>query len=352
MLCDEMILEKYQFEVLNSVFNAQKDRVTMIWNENNEVILVTKTIENYFNVSIDQMINESWNFIFPTHIVQQIKDHFKQSSETLNIPEQIFTHKSNVPIYFTIIIESIITDNERLFICTMNDITKNRNLEATLSRVEKLLLSAQLSANIVHEIKNPLTSIKGFLQLIQAGVEHREEYFQVLINEIDKIENLTFELLQMANPNKNKKQSISLEQLLNEVIFLMKTQSTLKMVSFNIVGDLEALIYCNPNEMKQVLINLILNAADAMGQKGTITIHVENIGDSVKIKIIDQGHGMSQEVINHIFDPFYTTKEKGTGLGLIVSNHIVEKHHGKLSIYSVENEGSTFEIQLPVLLAN
>lgn len=348
-----MILEKYQFEVLmNSVLNAKEDCITIIWNEKNEIILVTKPIENYFNVSLDQVINKSWHFIFPTHIVQQIRAHFNQSSEILYIPELIITDKDNAPIYFTITVELVETECERFYICNMSDITRKRNLEATLSRVEKLLLSAQLSANIVHEIKNPLTSIKGFLQLIQAGVEHREEYFQVLINEIEKIENLTYELLQMANPNKDNKQAISVQQLIHDVMFLMKTQSTMKLMSFEIVGDLDVLIYCNPNEMKQVLINLILNGADAMDRKGTITIKVENERDSVKIKIIDQGHGMSKEVMERIFDAFYTTKEKGTGLGLVVTKHIIEKHHGKLSISSVENEGSTFEIQLPILLTN
>lgn len=352
MFCDEMILEKYQSELLNYLFNAKKDCITMIWNEENDIILVTKTFENYFAASIDTVINRPWQLIFPDHIVQRINAHFDQSSETLHIPWLIITCKHNVPTYFTITIELMDVGSERFYICTMTDHTKKHQLEMTLCRVEKLLLSAQLSANIVHEIKNPLTSIKGFLQLIQAGVEHREEYFQVLINEIDKIESLTYELLQMANPNKDKKQSISVEKLLNDVIFLMKTQATMKMMTFDIVGDLDVSIYCNPNEMKQVLINLILNGADAMDRKGTITIKVENEGDSVKIEVIDKGHGMSEETMSRIFDAFYTTKENGTGLGLVVTNHIIEKHHGKLSIRSVENEGSTFEIQLPIILTN
>lgn len=352
MLCDEMILEKYQDLLLNSAFNAKKDCITMIWNENNEIILITKTIENYFNVSIERLLNQPWQLIFPAHIIQQIESHFKESSEVFYVPKQMITHRGNTPVIFSISIEAIETDNKRFFICTMTDITINYKLEAALSRIEKQLLSAQLSANIVHEIKNPLTSIKGFLQLIQAGIEHREEYFQVLINEIEKIECLTHELLQMANPYKMEKQSISIGDLINDVILLMKTQTTLKNISFNIVGNLDVTIFCNPNEIKQVLINLILNGADAMSLKGTITIHVEQEEESVKVKVIDEGHGIPKEKIDYIFNAFYTTKDNGTGLGLVVSNHIIEKHHGKLSIHSVENEGSTFEIQLPILLTN
>lgn len=352
MLFNEVILEKYQDQVLTSVLNAKKDCITIIWNEKDEIILVTKTFESYFNVSLQKVVDKSWHFIFPQHINQQIIDHFKQTSQLLNIPHLVLSDAQNIPIYFSITIEIIEAKDGKLFICTMNDITKKYELEQSLNRLEKALLTAQLSANIVHEIRNPLTSIKGFLQLIEAGVEHREQYFRVLVNEIEKIEGLTYELLQMANPNKDKKQTVFINQLINDVLLLMETQSTMKQITFDVSGDLHVPIYCNPNEIKQVFINIILNGAEAMDGRGTISINVTRTGRSVKIKIIDDGHGMSEDVKKKISDAFFTTKETGTGLGLVVTNHIINKHHGKLSIISYENKGSTFEIELPLLLTN
>lgn len=352
MIFDAVKLQKYHEEVLTSILNAQRDCLTLIWNDADDVILVTKLIKNYFNIPLEKVMVNSWKCLFPQHVNDQIVNHFRKSSDLLQMPHIVFTDKKNIERIFSINIEVFKADDDRLFICTLKDISKEYELKQTLNRLEKALLTAQLSANIVHEIRNPLTSIKGFLQLIEAGVEYREQYFRVLINEIEKIEGLTNELLQIANPNKDKKQTVFVNELIKDVILLMETQSTMKQISFDVIGDLNIPIYCNPNEIKQVLINIILNGAEAMGGKGVITINVLRTSRSVKINIIDDGHGMSEDVKKQITDAFYTTKKTGTGLGLVVTNHIINKHHGKLSIISYENQGSTFEIELPLLLTD
>jgi len=349
LLSNESSIEGYYEDVLYSILNAKEDGLTLVWNKQNEIILCTNTVETYFNRTLDEVINHSWHFIFPEHIVQQIIDHFHHSTAPFVLTRLTIQTDTTKKVHFTVKIENI---KEILYVCSLQDITKTYELESSLNRVEKSFLTAQISAHIVHEIRNPLTSIKGFLQLIESGIEHRDEYFSVLINEIEKIEGLTYELLQLANPNKDKKKVVAVQQLLNDVMLLMKSQAAMKQIDFDIFGDLDATVYCNANEIKQVLINLILNATDAMEGEGTITIDVVKEEQSVKIKVIDSGHGMSDELKQQITKPFFTTKKDGTGLGLVVTNHILEKHHGKLSIISFENDGSTFEVQLPLLLTN
>jgi len=348
LLSKKPISENCRDGILQSILYAKHDCITLIWDEHDEVLLVTKPIEDYFEIDMKDIMHETWDYIFPNHLVEHIKNHFKKTSQKMHIPQQLMSSNDSKLTYFSITIEKVETEKNAIFVCTMHDVTENQELVNTLNRVEKQLLTSQMSANIVHEIRNPLTAIKGFLQLIEAGIEYREQYVEVLLSEVEKIEGLTNELLQMANPNNDKKKFIQINELITDVLLLMKAQTRLRKILFEVSGELDVSIFCNPHEIKQVLINLILNAADAMHGEGTIKINVERRGNSVVIQVIDHGQGMSEQALEKVNDEFYTTKQHGTGLGLVVTEQIIEKHCGQLSIFSKENEGSTFEVTLPI----
>lgn len=342
------ILAKAHEEVLQSVLHVDEGRIMLMWDQDDNVQIVTESIHLYFDFTVEDVVNNSWEIIFPQFVIQRIKHHFKNSSKPLHIPHEVFITKNNKRLQFSITIKQTIVNKATMYVCSLQDVSETYYLKNELKRLEKLVLSAQMSANVVHEIRNPLTAIKGFLQLIQAGVEHKEEYVQVLLQEVEKIEGLTNELLQLANPNKDKKELVNVKRLINDVLLLMKAQTTLKDIDFEVSGNLDVAIYCNPNEIKQVLINLIYNGADAMGSRGTIKIRVRELRDSLVIEVIDHGHGMSEQIIEKVSNEFYTTKEDGTGLGLVVTEQIIKKHNGQLSIFSLENVGSTFEVKLPI----
>lgn len=347
MLCNKAILEKCQDEILQAILYAENNRMTMIWDEYDEVLLVTKLIERHFAVKVEEVLGQSWTLIYPNHLIKEIKTHFEQASEKLVIPHQVISSIDSKFSYFSITIEKVNTKKESFYVCTMQDITETQLLKNTICKLEKESLAARLSANIVHEIRNPLTAIKGFLQLIEAGIDHREQYISVLLSEIEKAEGLTNELLQMANPYKKKK-IVNINELLTDVIVLMQAQTEMRNIEIEVSGECDVAVFCNPTEIKQVLINLILNGADAMDHRGTIKVNVKCLEDSVAIEVIDHGHGMSEQILEKINNEFYTTKENGTGLGLVVIEQILENHRGQLSIFSMENVGSTFEITLPI----
>lgn len=350
MLCNKGILAKFHEEVLQAILHTEYNRITLIWDANYNIVLVTKTIEAYFNIKLSDLLNENLSLVFPKQLVNQINYHFKNTSQTMKIPHphQVNSTSENTLTHFSFTIKKTHIDNDAFYICTMEDVTEIQTIKNQLYSLEKAMLTAQMSANAVHEIRNPLTAIKGFLQLLEAGIDHREQYIQVLLSEVEKVEGLTNELLQMANPHKNSKKLVVINDLLSDVLLLIKAQPRMKQIQFEISGDSDVSIYCNPNEIKQALINLILNGADAMDSVGIIKIHIKSSEDDIKIKIIDQGHGMSEQIIEKINKEFYTTKEHGTGLGLVVTEQIIQKHGGILSVFSVENVGSTFEVILPL----
>lgn len=348
MLCNDFVGRERADEIFQSIFQLEKDRIRLIWNEYDEIVLVTKLIETYLSVQAHELMNGLWTSIFPKGIKREVKEHFNSNSDTFFMPKLMMTTKSNSIVYFSMTINKIQMESSTIFICTLEDVTEEQFLRKKLCNLEKTIMTAKMSAQTVHEIRNPLTAIKGFLQLIEAGIEHREEYVTVLLSEVEKIEGLTNELLQLANPNKRVRKTVELKQIFRDIIVLMEAQTHMRNVLFDVSGDLEVKLDCIPTEIKQALINLILNGAEAMNYEGTIRLNVTGLSDSVIIEVIDEGHGMSKQIVDKINHEFYTTKENGTGLGLVVTEQIIEQHHGRLSVFSLENVGSTFEVQLPI----
>jgi len=348
LLCNDFVGRESVNEIFQSIFQFEQDRITLIWNEYDEIVLITKLIESYFNFQADELMNGLWTTIFPDGIEKEVKEHFNSSSETFFMPKLMMTTKNNSYVYFSMIISKVQTETSNVFICTLKDVTEEQFLRKKLCNLERTMMTAKMSAQMVHEIRNPLTAIKGFLQLIDAGIEHREEYVKVLLSEVEKIEGLTNELLQLANPNKGVRKTVGLKEIITDIIVLMEAQTHMRSVLFEVAGDLDVSLDCVPTEIKQALINLILNGAEAMNYQGTIWLNVTRLSDSVIIEVIDEGHGMPKQVVDKINHEFYTTKEHGTGLGLVVTEQIIEQHHGRLSVFSLENVGSTFEVQLPI----
>lgn len=234
------------------------------------------------------------------------------------------------------------------------DITEIRDNEELLVKTEKLAVLGELAAGIAHEIRNPLTTLRGFVQLLQAQSEHQNSfYMEIMLSEINRINEIVGEFLVLAKPTTANHVTKDIRLILQQVIMLMEMDCTLHNITIAHTFDCEQyLVECEENHLKQVFINIIKNAIEAMPNGGKVTIDVTCCNDEfIRIRIKDSGCGISEERIRSIGEPFYTTKEKGTGLGLMVSYKIIYNHRGKVEIYSKENEGTTVEIFLPFLLA-
>src|SRR5690606_5088484 len=230
----------------------------------------------------------------------------------------------------------------------IRDISDRIKAEELMIKSEKLSIAGQLAAGIAHEIRNPLTAIKGFLQLFNDDFDGKQNYFDIIFSELNRIELILSELLLLAKPSEIKFKNKDIRTILRDVVTLLETQAILQNIQINIeFQNEESIITCDENQIKQVFINLIKNSIDAMENGGNIYIRSIVTQEFIYLLFIDEGCGIPKSILDRIGEPFYTTKEKGTGLGLMVSYNIIENHNGEIKVDSKENEGTTFEIMLP-----
>ncbi|MFC5649128.1 PAS domain S-box protein [Paenibacillus solisilvae] len=233
----------------------------------------------------------------------------------------------------------------------IRDMTERRKSENLIRRAEKLSIVGELAAGIAHEIRNPLTALKGFLQLLKSK---ETSYVDIMLVEIERINQIVNEFMCMAKPHTDRFVEMDLKEIIDNVIFMLQPQALLYNVQMNFEMDAkDSRIICEPNQLKQVFINLIKNSIEAMPSGGNITVLMDDSDTSaLQIVIRDEGPGISEDQIPYLGKPFYTTKEKGTGLGLMVCFKIIEAHHGYMSIQSELGKGTTMVIRLPRTATN
>ena len=228
-----------------------------------------------------------------------------------------------------------------------------KQLQEAMARKEKLVAIGHLAAGVAHEIRNPLSSIKGLAKYFAErtppdGEAH--QLAQVMAKEADRLNRVVSELLELVRPAHLKYQSVDLNEVITHSLQLIgqDAQSRAIELNFNAQPSLRR-IEADPDRLKQVLLNLYLNAMQAIGHHGTIRVEVgECDGQRVKIVVTDSGKGMTAEQRQAIFTPYFTTKADGTGLGLAVVQNIVEQHGGTIHADSTPGKGAVFTLYLPV----
>jgi signal transduction histidine kinase/NAD-dependent dihydropyrimidine dehydrogenase PreA subunit len=224
--------------------------------------------------------------------------------------------------------------------------------QAQLIRTEKLASLGQLAAGVAHEINNPLGTITIYGHLLLKGLDSddpRREDAELIVKEANRAKEIVQGLLSFARETKLRPDQTDINELLDEVLGLVENQSLFHNIKTRrlFAQDLPS-ITADSTQLKQVFLNLILNAAQAMDGKGEITITTIGGKRKIKVKIKDTGPGIPPEIMDKLFSPFFTTKEKGTGLGLAISYGITERHGGRIDVISDLGKGSTFVVSLPV----
>jgi PAS domain S-box-containing protein len=230
------------------------------------------------------------------------------------------------------------------------DITELKEKEELLRKSDKLTVVGELAAGIAHEIRNPLTSIKGFVQLMKQDMDSLHS--QIILSEMDRIESIITEFLVLAKPHQETVfQHRNVNEFIKQTITLLDSEANLNNIQFDTHLKDVPDILCEGNQIKQVIINVIKNAIESMVYGGTITVETGVHDESyVYIKVTDQGVGISEERLARLGEPFYSNKEKGIGLGLMVSLKIIENHHGNITFKSMIDIGTTVTILLPTKL--
>lgn len=240
---------------------------------------------------------------------------------------------------------------QNMNLAIFKDVTERKELEERLRKSDTLHVVGELAAGIAHEIRNPMTALKGFIQLLKGSVEGDYSlYFNVITSELKRIESIITEFLILAKPQAIMYEEKHVTQIMKDTLDLLNAQANLSNVQMHLdlVGDIPP-IYCEPNQLKQVFINILKNAIEVMPDGGNIYVTIKKADqDHILISLKDEGVGITEDKLKRLGEPFYTTKERGTGLGLMVSYKIIEEHQGKIMVESEEGKGTVFHLTLPV----
>lgn len=232
---------------------------------------------------------------------------------------------------------------------------KNQQLKETrerLIRSERLAVIGNMAAYIAHEIRNPLVTIGGFARiLMREYADHKKvkQHTEIITEEVNRLEKILANIMDFSKPIETVKTLIQINELLENTCYLMGPylKSAHIQVSKKFDPSIPKIIV-DQTQMKQVFLNLIKNAAESMTQGGKLTVESMTEDEYIKIDFTDTGEGMTPEILQNLFTPFFTTKVDGTGVGLAVSQKIIDDHNGFIKIKSVPKEGTTFSISLPI----
>ncbi len=244
-----------------------------------------------------------------------------------------------------------ISGKETGFIAIFQDLTALKELEKEMKNREKMAAIGELSANIAHEIRNPLASLRGSIEMLREGKipeKHREKLMGIAINETERLNSIVTDFLTYSRPRPLVIQNVDLNALLSDTLELLgKRTQNMRNVIVRQECEGEMIVSLDPMKIRQVFWNIGINALEAIEKGGVLTVSTKATGEKISVIFSDTGPGMSKDDIEKIFYPFHTTKERGTGLGLSIAHRIIEEHKGRIIVQSTPGLGTTFEIILP-----
>jgi PAS domain S-box-containing protein len=239
------------------------------------------------------------------------------------------------------------------FLLHYHDRTTEHELQESMRRNDQLETVSQMAASIAHEVRNPMTSVQGFLQLMSKEVDpvHAHSmYLHVMEEDLKRINSIITEYLNFSRMGSDSQEDVWVGTLLHNTYTLLQSEANLKGIELVLsLSGKDPLLIANANGLKQVLINLARNGMEAMKEQGggKLTLALETTCDHIVLMVKDTGPGIPARELERIFKPFYTTKQTGTGLGLFVSKKIIEEHNGTIRVQTEEEYGTIFSIYLP-----
>ncbi len=250
-------------------------------------------------------------------------------------------------------LEKIEWNGKECAIACFNDLTDKKKVEEEIARLDRLNLIGEMSASIGHEVRNPMTTVKGFLQLIgrEETDNRKQQYYDLMIEELDRANAIITEFLSLAKDKIVKMQSNSLNTLIDTLHPLLLSDAIKqdKMLTLS-KGDIPNILM-DDKEMRQLIMNLARNGLESMSAGGTLTIGTYSANNEVVLFVKDEGSGIRSEILEKLGNPFFTTKDTGTGLGLAVSYSIADRHNATIDIQTGLT-GTTFYVRFKFINPN
>ncbi|MBN2298901.1 MAG: PAS domain-containing protein [Deltaproteobacteria bacterium] len=321
--------------------------------DNGKIMTINDASEKMLMISHDDSVGRPAGDLLPPQIVDLISDI--TGEQDIIVKEIQCTIHGKTTMYEAS--AGILKDDENTFlghIILLRDISEIAHLKKEVQQRERLASLGSLAAGIAHEIRNPLSSIKGFATYFKEryrDVPEDQKTADVMIREVERLNRVIGQLLEFARPMNVQRKEICVNDIVNHTLDTIISQAVSENISIKKDGIPKEAVFAfiDPDKLGQVLLNIFLNALEAMEGGGTLSVSIEEdkANDTVSLHISDTGHGIPREDISRIFDPYYTTKQSGTGLGLAIVHKIVEAHSAQIQVQSTQGTGTRFTITLP-----
>jgi two-component system, NtrC family, nitrogen regulation sensor histidine kinase GlnL len=342
----------------DGVITVDRDGKISYFNEAAEVLTELSSSQALQKSVVELFRREDW-------LVEQVKKSQPPRQESTRGEGDFVTRRGHkVPVSLTV---SPLQDRHGNFlgsVLVLRDLKHRKELEEDLQRADRLAIVGTLAAGLAHEIRNPLGGIKGAAQLLKRSLDQNSsllEYANIMIREVDRVDKLIEQLLDLARPAKLDLTAVNIHEVLEDVLLLeTHTAEALRIAVKKRFDPSLPPIRGDRAQLTQVFLNLVKNAFQAMHRGGILTIatrletdfHIRGQGSDrsrwIWVDVEDEGIGIKEQDLPHIFSPFFTTKNHGTGLGLAVCYRIVREHGGLIRVDSIEGKGTTFRISLVV----
>lgn len=361
-------LDSEQIEQLLLTMGEENERLAVVLDSMNDGVLVTdeehrlqlvnKAAERLIPLAPGKIIGERviWEIVGDEDIAAFTREILTRD-ESISDQEFTLDHGGVTRILSCSILPLVQAGHIRGNILQLVDISEKRGREARLRRAESLASLTTLAAGVAHEIKNPLGSIGIHAQLIEKAVSRLEGsdldtvrgYLEVIEEEIERLNRIVVDFLFAVRPMDTHLENGDLNRLTNELLGFVRYE--LEQAGITVVKDFDPdlpELQLDARYLKQALLNIVKNAINAMPEGGMLRVATQTRGDEALLRISDNGTGMSEEVLGKIFEPYFTTRDFGSGIGLTLVYKVIKEHMGDISVISKEGHGSTFTISLPV----
>lgn len=340
-----------RLEAFNASIIQSMDSGLLTMDVNGRISSFNAAAEMITGYQRQEVIGKPLGAIFP-EIVQQYSPDIASDQRKPYRRDVVFTKRDNTEGYLGFSVSSLRGADGKAMgnLLIFQDLTELKIMESHIKRVERLAAVGEMAAGIAHEIKNPLASMSGSIQLLGKQVQMSpvtQKLMRIVLREADRLNTLVNDFLLFARPSSGRSEPVELEPALQETLELFEKDAVCR-DRITVVRNLARNIWtcADPKHLRQIFWNLLLNAAQAINGEGTIDVALSAPDGTVMIQITDDGPGMSEQTQGHIFDPFFTTRPQGSGLGLSIVHRLLESCGGRIEVQSSPGRGSSFSVFL------